>query len=88
MSASGGASSASHHVAPPPHVPQAAPETGGGGTAGLQDGMLFGIGGASVLAGLGFLAMRRRLARRFGPGDPSLRDPTDRDPVNREPAER
>ena len=50
--------------------------------------MLLGIGGASVLAGLGFLAMRRRLARRFGPGDPSLRDPTDRDPVNREPAER
>jgi hypothetical protein len=75
-------------VAPPPHVPQAAPETGGGGTAGLQDGMLFGIGGASVLAGLGFLAMRRRLARKFAPGQPSPRDPADRDPVNREPAER
>ena len=45
--------------------PTAAPETGGGGTAGLQDGLLFGIGGAAVLAGLGTLAYRRRLARRF-----------------------
>ena len=40
----------------PRSPPAAAPETGGGGTAGLQDGLLFGIGGASVLAGLGFLA--------------------------------
>ena len=45
--------------------PTAAPETGGGGTAGLQDGLLFGIGGAAVLAGIGFLAYRRRLARKF-----------------------
>jgi hypothetical protein len=53
--------------------------------------MLFGIGGASVLAGLGFLAMRRRLARRFAPGRPFPTDPTDpagQDPVDREPAER
>jgi hypothetical protein len=44
-----------------------APETGGGGTAGLQDGLLFGIGGAAVLAGLGSLALRRRLARKHRP---------------------
>ena len=55
--------------------------------------MLFGIGGASVLAGLGFLAMRRRLARRFAPGrpgtpDPADQDPADQDPADREPAER
>jgi hypothetical protein len=50
--------------------------------------MLLGIGGASVLAGLGFLAMRRRLARRFAPGLPSPRDPAGQDPVDREPAER
>jgi hypothetical protein len=65
-----------------------APETGGGGTAGLQDGVLFGIGGASVLAGLGFLALRRRLTRRFAPGRPSPRNPADQDPVDREHAER
>jgi hypothetical protein len=86
VSASGGAPPPSHHSAP--NVPEGAPETGGGGTAGLQDGMLFGIGGASVLAGLGFLAMRRRLARKFAPGQRYPRDPADRDPVNREPAER
>ncbi|HEX9039900.1 MAG TPA: hypothetical protein VF838_02615 [Trebonia sp.] len=69
-------------------MPTAAPETGGGGTAGLQDGLLFGLGGASVLAGLGFLAVRRRLARRFAPGRPSPRNPAGRDPADREPAER
>ena len=78
-----------HHAAPPPHnIPDVAPETGGGGTAGLQDGMLLGIGGASVLAGLAFLAMRRRLARRFAAGRPDPRDPADQDPMDREPAER
>jgi hypothetical protein len=71
-----------------PNFPTAAPETGGGGTAGLQDSLLFGIGGVSVLAGLGFLAMRRRLARRFAPGRPFPRDPAGQDPVDREPAER
>jgi LPXTG-motif cell wall-anchored protein len=29
----------------------------------LQDGMLFGFGGAAMLAGLGSLAYRRRLTR-------------------------
>jgi hypothetical protein len=68
-----------------PNFPTAAPETGGGGTAGLQDSLLFGIGGVSVLAGLGFLAMRRRLARRFAP---SPRDAAGRHPADREPADR
>jgi hypothetical protein len=40
------------------------PATGGGGTAGLQDGLLFGLGGAAVLAGLASLVYRRRLTRR------------------------
>jgi hypothetical protein len=46
-----------------PGVPAGAPATGGGGTAGLQDGMLFGLGGAAMLAGIGGLAYRRRLTR-------------------------
>jgi LPXTG-motif cell wall-anchored protein len=29
----------------------------------LQDGALFALGGATILAGLGFLAYRRRLTR-------------------------
>jgi hypothetical protein len=44
--------------------PVGAPQTGGGGTAGLQDVSLFGIGGAAILAGIGSLAYRRRLNRR------------------------
>lgn len=47
--------------------PAAAPQTGGGGTSGLQDGLLFGVGGAAVLAGAGSLALRRKfraLAKR------------------------
>jgi hypothetical protein len=44
-------------------IPAGAPATGGGGTAGLQDGVLFGIGGAAILAGIGSLAYRRRLTR-------------------------
>jgi len=44
--------------------PTAAPETGGGGTAGLQDVTLFGVGGAAILAGFGSLAYRRRLTRK------------------------
>jgi hypothetical protein len=43
--------------------PTGAPQTGGGGTAGLQDGLLFGVGAAAMLAGLGSLAYRRRLTR-------------------------
>jgi hypothetical protein len=44
-------------------VPSGAPETGGGGTAGLQHVTVFGFGGAGILAGLGLLAYRRRLTR-------------------------
>ena len=47
-----------------PTVPAGAPETGGGGTAGLQDGLAIGLGLAAILAGLGSLAYRRRLTRR------------------------
>ena len=43
--------------------PTAAPSTGGGGTAGLQDGLLLGLGGTAMLAGLGSLAYRRRVNR-------------------------
>src|SRR5713101_6355365 len=32
-------------------LPTAAPPTGGGGTAGFQDALLFGLGGAAMLAG-------------------------------------
>jgi hypothetical protein len=66
-----------------PAYPTTAPETGGGGTAGLQDGMLFGVGGLAVLAGLGSLAYRRRLARKLGSNDPAPRDPSDRESANR-----
>ena len=44
-------------------VPSAAPVTGGGGTAGLQDGLLFGLGAAAILAGTGSIIYRRRLTR-------------------------
>ncbi len=45
-------------------VPAAPPVTGGGGTAGLQDGLLFGAGAAAILAGAGSIAYRRRVTRR------------------------
>ena len=45
------------------YVPTAAPVTGGGGTAGLQDGLLFGLGAAAILAGAGSIVYRRRLTR-------------------------
>jgi hypothetical protein len=61
-----------------------APETGGGGTAGLQDGLLLGVGGVAVLAGLASLAYRRRATRR--PAAP--RHPVPGDPADREPADR
>ena len=44
-------------------VPIGAPSTGGGGTAGVQDVLLFGIGGAALLAGAGSLVYRRRVLR-------------------------
>jgi len=57
-----------HSAVTPTHtpthgIPAGAPATGGGGTAGLQDGVLFGIGGAAIVAGLGALGFRRRLTR-------------------------
>jgi hypothetical protein len=45
-------------------VPSGAPQTGGGGTAGLQDGLLFGIGGLAVLGGAGSLWYRRKVKPR------------------------
>ena len=44
-------------------IPTAAPVTGGGGTAGLQDGLLFGLAAAAILAGAGSIVYRRRLTR-------------------------
>src|SRR5215471_11905478 len=41
----------------------AAPATGGGGTAGTQDALLFIVGGAAVLAGGVSLAYRRKVTR-------------------------
>ena len=81
-------------------MPTAAPETGGGGTAGLQDGVLFGVGGLAVLAGMGSLAYRRRLARKLradeltrqplsdpGPAHRSQRQPPPApEPADRSPA--
>jgi len=66
-----------------PVFPTAAPETGGGGTAGLQDGLLFGVGGLTVFAGFGTLAYRRRLARKFGINGPTRRGQADREPADR-----
>jgi hypothetical protein len=44
-------------------VPTAAPVTGGGGTAGLQDGLLFVLGAAAILAGAGSILYRKRFTR-------------------------
>jgi hypothetical protein len=44
-------------------TPNAAPVTGGGGTAGLQDGLLFALGAALILAGVGSIVYRRRLTK-------------------------
>ena len=44
-------------------VPVGPPSTGGGGTAGVQDILLFGLGGAALLAGAGSLVYRRRTLR-------------------------
>jgi hypothetical protein len=65
-----------------PLYPTAAPETGGGGAAGLQDGLLFGLGGLAVFAGLGSLAYRRRLARKFGARQRTPQTPADREPAD------
>ena len=41
-------------------MPQGAPATGAGGTAGVQQVWLFGLGGVALLAGLGVLLITRR----------------------------
>lgn len=46
------------------YYPTGAPATGGGGTAGLQNGVVIFLGGAAIAAGLGSLAYRRKLTRR------------------------
>ena len=47
--------------------PSGAPATGGGSTAGLQDPVLFAVGGAAVLVGLCTLGLARRNQRRSSP---------------------
>jgi hypothetical protein len=46
------------------YYPTGAPATGGGGTAGLQNGLVIVLGGAAIAAGLGSLAYRRKFTRR------------------------
>jgi hypothetical protein len=55
--------------------------------------VLFGAGGLAVLAGVGTLAYRRRLSRKFAadhqdPRDPDPRDPASPGPAPRDPANR
>ncbi len=47
----------------PSPVPDGAPVTGGGGTAGFQDAGLAVLGGAAIVAGLGGIAYRRRITK-------------------------
>ena len=42
-------------------MPQGAPQTGGGGTAGLRQGWMLGLGGLALLAALGLLIHLRRV---------------------------
>jgi hypothetical protein len=49
--------------ATPSPIPTAAPATGGGGTAGFQHSLLFGLGVAAILAGAGSIAYRRKVTR-------------------------
>jgi hypothetical protein len=46
------------------YYPTGAPATGGGGTAGLQNGLVIVLGGVAIAAGLGSLAYRRKFTRR------------------------
>ena len=50
-------------VPPSSEIPTVAPVTGGGGTAGPRDVLLFGLGVAAILAGTWGLAYRRWLTR-------------------------
>jgi hypothetical protein len=45
-------------------MPVGSSPTGGGSTAGLEDGALFGVGGGLIVAAGGALALRRRYARQ------------------------
>ena len=47
-------------------MPQGAPATGAGGTAGVQQFWLFGLGAAALLGGLGILLWARPYPRRPG----------------------
>ena len=49
-------------------MPQGAPATGGGGTAGFQQVWLFSLGGAALLGGVGILLWPRRDRGDRGPG--------------------
>lgn len=49
---------------PTSSIQTAAPATGGGGTAGLEDVPLFVFGGAAVLVGAGSLAYRKKIIRK------------------------
>jgi hypothetical protein len=44
--------------------------------------LLFGAGGAAILAGLGTLAYRRRLSRKLINGQPGVDSPEDREPAD------
>jgi hypothetical protein len=44
-------------------IPNGAPVTGGGGTAGFQDGLLLAVGAAAIVAGAGSIVYRRRLTK-------------------------
>lgn len=48
-------------------APKGDPATGGGSTAGIQDPVLFGAGGAAVLAGIVVLCLALRNRLRAGP---------------------
>jgi hypothetical protein len=45
-------------------MPHGAPNTGGGSTAGIEDGALLGLGGGLILAAGGAFAVRRRVGRK------------------------
>ncbi len=47
----------------PSPYPTVAPATGGGGTAGFQHGLLFGLGVAAIVAGAVTIIYRRRFAK-------------------------